>query len=323
MYPASMTKMMTAYLMFERLKEGSLTLQDSLLVSEKAWRKGGSKMFVKVKDRVLIEDLLNGVIVQSGNDASIVIAEAIAGTEEAFAKLMNEKAAQLGMTGTHFVNATGWPDTDHYTTIYDLALLSRATIQNFPEYYHYFSKKEYTYNNITQHNRNRLLDGELNVDGLKTGHTEQSGYGIATSAEQNGQRLIAVVSGLTSDMQRASSAEGLLRYGFNYFTKTRLVQKNVSITSAPVWYGTSKTVSLVTKEDIISFIPRYKEDDITASAAYTSPIVAPIKAGQALGTITLSIPGIEKKVFTLYAADDVAKSGALQQAGQTLHYLLP
>ena len=233
--PASITKLMTAYVVFRELEEGNITLQETVPVSEKAWRTGGSRMFIEPDMQVKVEDLMRGMIIQSGNDASVALAEHIAGSEEAFASLMNHYAEQLGMTGTNFMNSTGLPDPDHYTTARDINALSAATVRDFPDYYTWYSEKEFTFNNIRQHNRNTLLWRDPAIDGLKTGHTEAAGYCLAASAMRDGMRLISSVMGSSSESARASESQTLLNYGFRFFETVQLYQAGQELTRARIW----------------------------------------------------------------------------------------
>lgn len=312
MGPSSMSKMMTVYIILEKIKAGELKLEDTFYVSEKAWKKGGSKMFVPLGKRVSVEDLLRGISIQSGNDACIVVAEGIAGTEEAFAEIMNVKARQLGLKGSHFANSTGWPDPQHYMTSRDLITLARALIRDFPEYYRYWGEKEFTYNNITQPNRNSLL-GELGVDGIKTGHTDAAGYGIATSGEVNGRRLIAVVNGLDSKKGRIDASRELLTYGFKQFEATQLFADSKMVDEAKVWYGTKEKVALTAGKPLLITLPKYDKSGVKMTAKFSEPISAPIEKGQNLGELTITVPNGEPITLPLVAAESVAKSGILER----------
>jgi D-alanyl-D-alanine carboxypeptidase (penicillin-binding protein 5/6) len=291
MPPASMTKIMTTYLVFERLKEGRLSLDDTFVVSRKAWRKGGSKMFVEVGNEVTVEDLLQGVIVQSGNDASIVLAEGIAGTTEAFAKLMTKKAQELGMDETTFKNSTGWPHPEHRTSADDLAILSRALIQNFPTYYEYFAEREFTWNDIRQFNRNPLLGRNMGVDGIKTGHTQNAGYGLTASAERKDRRLILVVNGLESAEQRADESARLLEWGFREFDNYTLFEGGETVEQASVWLGQADQVPLVVENPLTLTMKRDNKTAMTVKVTYEGPIPAPIESGERLATLHVRVPG--------------------------------
>ncbi len=322
-YPASMSKLMTAYIVFERLAEGSLRLEDELPVSEKAWRMGGSQMFLEVGERVKVEDLLRGMIVQSGNDAAVVLAEALAGSERAFAELMNRKAKELGLTGSHFVNATGLHDPEHYMTVRDLATLARAIIRRFPDYYRYYSEKEYTYNGIRQFNRNPLLrKGVPGVDGMKTGHTQEAGYGLVASAERDGRRLILVVAGLETARQRAIEAERLLEFGFREFKEYRLFQPGETVVEAEVWMGAADTVPLASEEVVAVTLSRSAREGLEIRARFRSPVPAPVRRGERLGTLVITAPGIEPLELPLVAARDVERAGVAGRVVDALAWLL-
>lgn len=323
MYPASMTKMMTAYMVFEQLKNGTLSLDDTFPVSEKAWKKGGSKMFVEVGKRIRIEDLLRGIIIQSGNDATIVVAEGLSGSEEAFAKDMTEKAHELGMRDTNFKNASGWPDDDHYTTAHDLAVLARSTIENFPEYYHFYSEKSFEFSGITQTNRNPLIRGEYEgADGLKTGHTEASGYGLTASAEREGRRLVMVVNGLNSTKERALESERLLTWGFREWNRYPLFQAGQTVIDVPVWLGQESSIPAVVQEDVILTMRRENRDDLKVSVRYTEPLPAPIAKDSEVGTIVIEAPDMETKTVPIYAAAEAQKLGMMGRLSAAFSYLI-
>jgi D-alanyl-D-alanine carboxypeptidase (penicillin-binding protein 5/6) len=279
MAPSSMSKLMTTYVVFDNLKRKKLSLADKFTVSENAWRKQGSKMFVHVNDQVSVEDLLLGVIVQSGNDACITLAEGIAGSEETFAEIMNKKAKELGMNNSHFVNSTGWPESNHLMSSRDLAKLAKAIIEDFPEYYHYFSIDSFVYNKIRQENRNMLLKRGIGVDGLKTGHADDAGYGITASAKKGNRRLILVVNGLSGTIERANESEKLLQYGFLNFDNISIVKKDQILENARVWLGKDKFIPIRAKEDIIVTLPKDHIDKINVMIEYNHPIKAPIKEG--------------------------------------------
>ena len=322
MPPASMSKLMTLYMVFERLDDGSLSLDDTLPVSEKAWRKGGSKMFVKVNSRVTVEDLLRGIIVQSGNDASIVVAEGLSGSEEAFAAEMNESGHELGFTNTNFVNASGWPAPDHFMSPRDLAKLSRAIINRFPRYYLYFAEKSFTYNGIRQGNRNPLLYKDLGADGLKTGHTEAAGYGLAASALRNGRRLILVFNGTESVSQRAREAERVLDWGFREFDNYTLFEAGDTADEAEVWLGREASVPLVIKNELTLTMPRKARRDMRVKVVYDTPIPAPIQAGEELATLIVTAPETETIVVPLYAGASIDQLGLFGRVEAAVGYLL-
>ncbi|NKB56872.1 MAG: D-alanyl-D-alanine carboxypeptidase [Alphaproteobacteria bacterium] len=322
MYPASMTKIMTAYLLFERLKNGSLSLEDMFRVSEAAWRKGGSKMFVKVGDRVSVEDLIRGIIVQSGNDATIVVAEGIGGSETAFADLMTEKARELGMSKTTFRNASGWPDPDHVTSARDLAILAERTIRDFPEYYHYYSELSFTYNKIKQSNRNPLLYKKMGADGLKTGHTEASGYGLTASASRNERRLVVVANGFGSVKARAAGSERLIDWGFRTWNNYELFTGGEKVADAQVWLGDAETVPVVIKQPLVITIPRKSREKLKVAVSYEEPIPAPITAGTRIATLIVSAPDTKTIEVPLFAGGSVGQLGPVGRLGEAFRYLV-
>lgn len=307
--PASITKVMTTYIVFQELERGNLALDDEVVVSETAWRTGGSRMFVEVGDRVRLEDLLRGVIIQSGNDASVALAEHIAGSEETFAEMMNQTAAELGMADTHFRNATGWPHEDHYSTPRDIATLSAAIIRDFPQYYAWYSEREFTFNDIRQHNRNRLLWRDPSVDGLKTGHTEAAGYCLATSAKREGMRLISVVMGSASEDSRASETQSLLNYGFRFFETVQLYAGGDHLSEARVWKGRANEVELGVADTVYATIPRDRYPDLEARVELEPRIFAPIEAGAALGELVVELDDQEVLRAPLVAMSEVERAG--------------
>lgn len=310
MYPSSMTKMMTLYLIFDKLKQGTLSMDTVFPVSEKAWRMQGSKMFVPLGAQVKLEDLIRGIAIQSGNDACIVAAEGIAGSEETFAQQMNERAKTLGMTGSHFVDGSGWPNPAHLTTAHDLALLAVALIRDFPQYYHFFSEREYVYNNIRQYNRNLLLaNPSLHVDGLKTGHTDAAGYGITLSARDpvSGRRLVLVLNGLDSESARANEGARLLAWGFQAFETLHYATAGQKLAHPNVWDGTADSVALVPTQDVKVIAGKVGRDQVKATIHYPSVVMAPVKQGQPIGTLEVTLPDGAKESFPLVAAQDVAK----------------
>ena len=322
MPPASMSKIMTVYLAFERLKDGRLKMEDTVPVSENAWQKGGSKMFIQVGSRVKISDLLRGIIVQSGNDAAIALAEAIGGSEEAFAELMTQKARDLGMVQSTFRNATGWPDPDHRMTARELAILATAMIRNFPEYYSIYSETEFTYNDIRQGNRNPLLYKNMGADGVKTGHTENAGYSLTASAVRDGRRLILVVNGLDSVNARSTESERFLDWGFREFDNYPLFEKAQVVSDADVWIGDKQAVPLISKLDITLTLPRVSRREMTVKVEYEGPIPAPIEAGQQLAILRVSAPDMEDRTFPLYAGESVGKLGPLGRITSAIGYLV-
>ena len=320
--PASMTKMMTVYMLFERLKNGSLSLNDTFLVSENAWRKQGSKMFVPVGGRVSVEDLIRGIVVQSGNDASIVVAEGLAGTEEAFAEQMTKKAREIGMTNTVFKNASGWPDPGHHTTARDLAILAAATIRNFPKYYAYYAEKTFVYNNIKQGNRNPLLYGNAGADGLKTGHTEAAGYGLTASAQRGDQRLILVAHGMSSMKERAAESNRLLDWAFREFNSYPLFKGGEKVVDARVWLGAAETVPLTIEQDLTAVMKRSSRKDLKVVAQLEEPVAAPIRKGDQLGKLVVTAPDMKTIERPLLATADVGPLGMVGRFREAVGYLV-
>lgn len=287
--PASLTKLMTAYLTFAALRQGDIHPGQHLKVSEAAWRAEGSRMFIQQGASVSVEDLIRGMIVQSGNDACIALAEGIAGSEKDFVARMNHEAARMGMTGTHFVNATGLPHAEHYTTARDLSLLARAIIRDFPDYYPLYSLKEFKYNHITQSNRNRLLWQDPTVDGIKTGHTESAGFCLIASAKRNSRRLISVVLGTTSEERRASESQQLLNYGFQAFDTHLLYRKDQAISTLPLWKGNEDSVEAGVTEDLYISLPKGQYGQLKATLASKQPLLAPISRQQPIATLRLTL----------------------------------
>lgn len=325
--PASMSKMMTVLMLLERLKAGTLKLDDTFPVSEEAWRKGGSKMFVKLGSRVRVDQLLRGIIVQSGNDACIVVAEGLAGSEAAFAAEMTARAKELGLENSNFINSTGWPDPDHVMSAKDLALLAQVLIRNFPDFYPLFSEKSYDYNGIMQSNRNPLLSDEVGADGLKTGHTEASGYGLTASAKRqsaNGieRRLILVLNGLESTSQRAREAERLLEWGFRSFDSYSLFQGKQIVEHAPVWLGDRESVPLVLEDPLTVTLSGAARKEMKVSIRYDAPIPAPVHRGDKVGELTVTAPGIAPITRPLVADAAVAPLGPVGRVlALTQHWL--
>lgn len=304
--PASMSKLMTIYMLFDAMKRGDVTLTDTFHVSQKAWAMQGSKMFVDIDSDVKVEDLIRGMIIQSGNDACIVVAEGLAGSEEAFAERMNKKAREIGLTNSNFTNSTGWPDPDHYMTAKDIAVLSQRLITDFPDYYPYFAEKEFVWNGIKQGNRNPLLYRTgSGVDGLKTGHTEEAGFGISVSAVREGRRIIMVVHGLTGMQERADEAGQLLDWAFRETGNYTVASRGAVLADAPVEYGGSKTVPLTVSQDLILTLPKGDREKVTAKAVVPTPIVAPLAAGQELGKLMVTVPNMPDFTYPLVAAQDV------------------
>jgi serine-type D-Ala-D-Ala carboxypeptidase (penicillin-binding protein 5/6) len=311
--PASLTKILTVYVVFKEIKNGHLHLDDKVTISQNAWKTSGSKMFVKVNDQVKVEDLLKGVIIQSGNDASVALAEHVAGNEATFAELMNQHAARLGMVNSHFENSDGLPSDGHYTTARDLTLITTALIKEFPEFYPWFSQKEFTYNKITQQNRNLLLGRDETVDGVKTGHTDEAGYCLVASALRNGMRLISVVMGTESMIVRANENQALINYGFRFFESYRLYEGKKVIQETRIWKGETETLPLGLVDDLFATIPRRRYNDIAASVNVDKQILAPVKAGVKLGTVTVKLKDAVIATKDLVALKDVEKGGIFRR----------
>jgi D-alanyl-D-alanine carboxypeptidase (penicillin-binding protein 5/6) len=291
--PASITKLMTSYVVFTEIERGNLSLDDEVLISEKAWRTPGSRMFVEVGSRVPVETLLQGIIIQSGNDASVALAEHIGGSEEVFASMMNEQARQLGMVNTNYVNSTGLPDPDQYTSARDSARLAKALIEDFPAYYGWYSQREFTYADIRQHNRNRLLWRDPSVDGLKTGHTESAGYCLVTSANRDGMRLISVVMGTDSEEERATASQALLNYGFRFFETYQLYDRGDTLRTEPIWKGEVDEVPLGVDEALFVTIPRGRYDALEARIELSGTLVAPLLEGEPVGELVVELDEAE------------------------------
>ena len=322
MPPASMSKIMTTYMVFERLKDGRLSLDDELPVSEKAWRMGGSKMFVEVGKTARVEDLLRGVIVQSGNDACIVLAEGLSGTEEAFAEEMTRKAREIGLTGSSFANATGWPDPNQRMTARDLATLAKRIIEDFPEYYHYYAETEFTYGGIRQMNRNPLLYKSLGADGLKTGHTEEAGYGLTASVVQGERRIILVLNGLDSRKARGEESVRLIGWAMREYDNYTLFKPGETVDEAPVWLGAAANVPLVMPEGATVTLSRKARRDMRVKVVYDAPIPAPLRAGQEVAKLVVAAPGEEPLEFPLMAGADVERLGIFGRITASLEYLV-
>ena len=315
MHPASMSKLMTAYLLFEALKKGQYTLDTEFVVSDNAWQKGGAKtggstMFLNPKQSVKIKDLLRGIIVQSGNDACIVVAEGMAGSEDAFVQMMNAKAKKLGMTNSSFRNATGLPHPDHLMSAKDLAILAQHLINDFPEYYPIYSEKEFTYNKIKQQNRNPLLTQMPGADGLKTGHTEESGYGLTGSMKTyDGRRLVMVINGLKTMAERAAESQKVMSWGAANFENVHILSPGKKLADVPVWLGEELTVPSASQDEVIQTIPKWDTPEIKSVIRFDGPVKAPIKVGQKLGEITTILPDGNTQKNNLVAMKDVQKLG--------------
>ncbi len=311
--PASLTKIMTVYVVFKEIKNGRLKLDDLVTISQKARAAEGSRMFVEVNEQVKVEDLLKGVIIQSGNDASIALAEHIAGAESTFSDMMNQHAARLGMTNSHFMNADGLPVEGHYTTAHDLAIVTRALINEFPDYYLWFSQKEFIYNKIKQHNRNQLLWRDESVDGVKTGHTEAAGYCLVTSALRENMRLISVVMGAKSASARANQNQSLLNYGFRFYEAHQLYQGKTALTDPRIWKGQQQTVPLGLDQNFYVTIPRRSYNDLKAEINVNKKIIAPVKAGDKLGTVRVTLKDDEIATRDLVALQPVDQGNIVRR----------
>ena len=326
MKPASMAKIMTTYLAFERIADGTLSLDDTFVVSEKAWKKGGSRMFLDPGSTVSVRDLLKGIIVQSGNDAAIVMAEGLSGSEDAFADEMNDKARELGMYNTVFRNATGWPDPDLTTTAHDLNLLATALVKNFPadkypDLYPMFKIKNYTYNDIKQGNRNPLIYKDESADGMKTGHTEESGYGLVGSALRGNQRIIMVLNGMSSKNERAQESRRLMDFMFREFKQYEFFDKGQEVDTANVWLGNQPTIKLLADDNVYKTMSRKERRDLKVTLNWEDPIPAPITKGQQIGTITLSYQD-KREDYPLISAENVAALGFFDRITEAVKYLI-
>lgn len=309
MAPASLTKVMTAFVAAGEIQAGRIAATDEVLVSVNAWRTGGSRMFIREGSRVTVQDLMRGIIVQSGNDASVALAEHVAGTEEAFTAMMNHQAAELGMSNTHFLNATGLPDEDHYTSAWDIAVLTREYIRRFPENYALYAEKSFSYNDIEQPNRNRLLFQDRSVDGVKTGYTEDAGYCLLASAVRNGMRLISVVMGADSTTARTRESQKLLSYGFRFYETKRLYEPGPPLKNVRVWFGASDDLELGVAEAVVVTLPRGSYDEVAVEMSLAEVIEAPVAAGDRFGELRVLLGEEEIQVAPLVALAPVAEAG--------------
>ena len=307
--PASITKVMTSYVVFTELASGNIKLEDTVNISETAWRTGGSRMFIEPSMEVTVEQLIKGMVIQSGNDASVALAEHLAGTEDAFAGLMNHYATQLGMTNTNFMNSTGLPHEEHYTTARDVATLSVALIAEFPDFYHWYSEKEYSFNNIRQHNRNNLLWRDPAVDGLKTGHTQAAGYCLAASAKRDGMRLVSVVLGSGSESSRVSESQSLFNYGFRFFETVQLYKAGQELAQGKVWKGEGEQIRLGIRDQLYVTIPRGHYDDLDAQVEMRPELIAPIVEGEEVGQISIRLEDDEIISRGLIALESINEAG--------------
>lgn len=320
--PASMSKLMTLNMLFEALQDGRINLDTKFTVSKNASQKGGSKMFVKQGERVSVENLIRGIIVHSGNDACIVVAENLAGSEADFARIMTARARKLDMNESTFANATGWPDPNHRMSARDLVALANRLMTQFPEYYGYFQERSFTWADITQNNRNPLLDLGLGADGLKTGHTSEAGYGLVGTARQGDRRVILMINGLQSSSERAAEAERLMNWAFRQFAQETLIKSGKNVAQAEVWLGKTNTVALEVADDISALVPYSARDEIKMSVTYDGPIQAPIAKGAELGVLNIEIPGLPSQSYPVFAASDVAAGGIMKRLRASADKLL-
>lgn len=321
MHPASLTKLMTLYLIFEALEANRIHLDDPVTISEHAWKTGGSRMFVKANSSVPVSDLIKGIIVASGNDACVAMAEYVGGTEDSFVNLMNQQAALLGMKNTHFMDCTGWPNPDHYTTPHDMAILSRAIILNFPQFYPWFAQKEFTYNKITQPNRNRLLWRDRSVDGLKTGHTDEAGFCLIASAQRNNMRLLSVLLGAPSDEARAQYSSSLLNYGFRFFETHKAYAADYTIQKIPVWYGKTHDLSAGVSHDMYITTPNSQYKNVSIEIQIDKPLKAPIQRGTKIGTVSAKLNNEIIAQDDLIALQDVERGNIFSRFIDYIKYL--
>ncbi|MBY0474904.1 MAG: D-alanyl-D-alanine carboxypeptidase [Nitrosomonas sp.] len=319
--PASLTKLMTAYVVFSALKQRQIALDQTAPVSESAWRMIGSRMFIEPKKQVTVDELIRGMIVQSGNDACIALAEVVAGSEASFVTIMNKEAKRLGMQNTHFTNTTGLPDSNHYTTAHDLTLLATAIIREFPDFYPLYSLKEYTYNNITQPNRNRLLWIDPHVDGMKTGWTKTAGYCLITSAIRDKRRLISVVIGAQSANARSIESQRLLNYGFQFYDTLHLYKKNDSLATIHLWKGTQNELKAGFDRDVFFTLPKGQADKLKATMEYKQPLIAPVQLGQEVGTVKFTLDNKTVEVYPLVALEKVDSASFLGRAWDSVKLL--
>ena len=320
--PASMTKIMTVYAAFDRLKNTDLSINNECTVSAKAYKMGGSRTFLEIDDKVSIDDLLKGIIIQSGNDASVALAECLAGTEEDFAKLMNVYAKRLGMNNTNFINSSGWPEDDHYSTVYDLAILSNAVIREFPDLYLYFADEEFTYNDIKQPNRNKLLSSVQGADGLKTGFTKASGWGIAATAKREDRRITVVINGTNSSRSRMNESANLINWAFSQTSQKELVREGQVIAQVDVWLGNKPRVNLISSRKVVSTLSFDQLQLIKSSIQYKKPLDAPILKGNSYGKLLISIEGKPNIEIDLVAEEDVGSINPILKIFAALKYLI-
>ncbi len=319
--PASLTKLMTAYVVFSALKQKHISLTQNVHVSERAWRMIGSRMFIEPNKKVTVDELIRGMIVQSGNDACIALAEIIAGSEEIFVQMMNKEAARLGMHNTHFTNTTGLPDANHFSTAHDLALLAAAIIRDYPEFYPLYSLKEYTYNDITQPNRNRLLWLDPHVDGLKTGWTKTAGYCLITSAKRDNQRLISVIVGSDSAKTRSIESQRLLNYGFQFYDTVHLYNKSQEVTTIQLWKGNQNQIKAGFSHDVYFTLLKGQADKLKATMEYKQPLIAPINSGDNVGTVKFVLDGKTMATYPLVALESIGTTNIFGRTWDSIHLL--
>lgn len=319
---SSMSKVMSMYMVFEALKQQRLSLDDAMIVSERAWRMQGSKMFTELGNSIKVEDLIRGVIIQSGNDASIVLAEGLSGSEEKFAEEMSKRARDLGMNGSNFMNSTGWPHDNHYSTAHDLAILAQRLIVDFPEYYHFYSEKEFTYHGIKQGNRNPLLYRDIGADGLKTGHTDAAGYGLMASAKRGERRLVLVVNGLANMQARADESARLIEWGFREFDAYPFFKAGQPVEAAPVWMGAQAEVPATVAKDLVVTMSRDERRGLKVTAKFDRPVQAPVAKGDQVGRLVIEAPGFSTREVPLVAAQDVAELGVFGRIAAAAKHLV-
>jgi serine-type D-Ala-D-Ala carboxypeptidase (penicillin-binding protein 5/6) len=319
--PASLTKLMTAYLTFTALKNKKLDLKQVIPISKNAWKPEGSNMFIEPRMKVTVDELLHGMIIQSGNDASIALAEALGGTEDVFAQMMNKEAQRLGLTNTHYMNATGLPNAQHYSTARDLSQLAAAVIRDFPEYYPLYSIREYLFNNIKQPNRNRLLALDPTVDGMKTGHTESAGFCLIGSSKRGTRRLISVVTGTASDNARTAESQKLLNYGFQFFDTQQLYKKDQEVSAMPIYKGARSTLKAGFSDDVFVSLPKEQFAKLKANLVSKQPLLAPLKQGDKIGVMQLSVDGKTVSELPVLALEDVAIAGIFGRAWDSIRLL--
>lgn len=306
---ASMSKVMTLYMVFDAIKQGRISLTDKFTVSERAWKMGGSKMFIQVGTQVSVEDLIRGVAIQSGNDAAVALAEGVGGTEEDFARIMTARAKEIGMTNSNFANASGWPDPNHHSTAHDLAVLAYRVVTDFPEFYHYFGEREFTYNNITQQNRDPLLGRLPGADGMKTGHTEEAGFGLIGSAQRDGRRIIMVINGLDSMKSRSDEGVRIMEWAFRNFELKTIFAQGQQAARVPVWLGDRADVMAVAEKDVKALLPRIGGGQVGVNVIIDAPVHAPVKKGDNLGVVQVTMPDGKQQDVNLLAGEDVNRVG--------------